>query len=94
LWPTVIQRKCKPPFSLTPSPLASAFVQRHNCDFSYAGLKTAVRLAVESEGGAAAADRQTLADIAASFQRVAVHHLSERCRRAVLWALDTRPEIR
>jgi N6-L-threonylcarbamoyladenine synthase len=33
------------------------------------------------------------ADIAASFQRVAVQHLEERCRRAVQWAQESHPEV-
>lgn len=34
---------------------------------------------------------QTRADIAASFQRVAITHLTERCRRAAAWAKDSNP---
>ena len=34
------------------------------------------------------------ADIAASFQRVALAHLEERTRRAAAWALDSEPGIR
>jgi len=34
------------------------------------------------------------ADIAASFQRVAVGHLRDRCVRAVEWATQDFPEIR
>ena len=83
--------------------------RQNNCNFSYAGLKTAVRLACEAEmpegptptnrqvGHCAAYNLgpmwrfpankcmpsalQVCADIAASFQRVAVMHLAERCRR-------------
>ena len=83
--------------------------RRNNCNFSYAGLKTAVRLACEAEmpEGPTPANRQVgycasfnlalrwhvparkcmpsalqvCADIAASFQRVAIMHLAERCRR-------------
>ena len=116
--------------------------RRKDCDFSYAGLKTAVRLAIErdlgvggvgaddgaftkvySRGGDSeeeedeeevdsdedsnssatttttrrrlpspeeedAATRRTRANIAASFQRVAVTHLTERTSRAVEWAND------
>ena len=37
---------------------------------------------------------QTRADIAASFQRTAIAHLTQRCRRAVAWAKDSHPEVR
>ena len=36
---------------------------------------------------------QTRADIAASFQRVAIAHLTARCRRAVAWAKESHPEV-
>ncbi|EEH53353.1 uncharacterized protein MICPUCDRAFT_2716, partial [Micromonas pusilla CCMP1545] len=66
--------------------------RRKDCDFSYAGLKTAVRLAIERDLGVGgeedAATRRTRANIAASFQRVAVTHLTERTSRAVEWAND------
>ncbi|KAK3160661.1 hypothetical protein QOZ80_1BG0062660 [Eleusine coracana subsp. coracana] len=75
--------------------------QHKDCNFSYAGLKTQVRLAIESRcvedipiSSASEEDRQSRADIAASFQRVAVLHLEERCQRAVEWALKIEPSIR
>jgi N6-L-threonylcarbamoyladenine synthase len=36
---------------------------------------------------------QVRADIAASFQRVAVTHLRDRCRRAIEWATEDFPDI-
>uniref|UniRef100_A0A453JWF8 Uncharacterized protein n=1 Tax=Aegilops tauschii subsp. strangulata TaxID=200361 RepID=A0A453JWF8_AEGTS len=39
-------------------------------------------------------DRQLRANIAASFQRIAVLHLEDRCQRAVEWALKMRPSIK
>lgn len=74
-------------------PLSVPMQRQPNCDFSYAGLKTAVRLAVEARGGAEA-DLQTRADIAASFQRVAVQHLEDRVRRAASWAAESHPAAR
>ncbi|KAI4356781.1 hypothetical protein L6164_000773 [Bauhinia variegata] len=76
--------------------------QHKDCNFSYAGLKTQVRLAIESKkidakipiSSASAEDRVSRADIAASFQRVAVLHLEERCQRAIQWALKMEPSIR
>lgn len=76
--------------------------QHKDCNFSYAGLKTQVRLAIESKkidatipiSSASYEDRLSRADIAASFQRVAVLHLEERCERAIQWALKMEPSIR
>ncbi|KAJ7950964.1 glycoprotease 1 [Quillaja saponaria] len=75
--------------------------QHKDCNFSYAGLKTQVRLAIESRkidakipiSSASCEDRVSRADIAASFQRVAVLHLEERCERAIQWALKIEPSI-
>ncbi|WIA37240.1 hypothetical protein OEZ86_014187 [Tetradesmus obliquus] len=102
-----------------------------NCDFSYAGLKTSVRLCIEKNLGSAegagkratvdlqqqaaaaaaseaaassssseAADeqqqqqqQQMKADIAASFQKVAVQHLVMRLKRAITWAREECPEL-
>ncbi|KAH9627453.1 hypothetical protein KSS87_006144 [Heliosperma pusillum] len=76
--------------------------QYKDCNFSYAGLKTQVRLAIGSKdidagipiSAASAQDRRSRADIAASFQRVAVLHLEERCERAIEWALKIEPSIK
>ncbi|XP_074564155.1 putative tRNA N6-adenosine threonylcarbamoyltransferase, mitochondrial [Curcuma longa] len=77
--------------------------QHKDCNFSYAGLKTQVRLAMESRKISPANDpmpmtnsegRRSRADIAASFQRVAVLHLEERCQRAIEWALKIDPSIK
>ncbi|KAJ8748955.1 hypothetical protein K2173_013393 [Erythroxylum novogranatense] len=76
--------------------------QHKDCNFSYAGLKTQVRLAIESRNinaeipisSATNHDRSSRADIAASFQRVAVLHLEERCERAIEWARKIEPSIK
>ncbi|CAJ1949782.1 unnamed protein product [Sphenostylis stenocarpa] len=76
--------------------------QHKDCNFSYAGLKTQVRLAIESKkidakipiSLTSKEDRLSRADIAASFQRIAVLHLEERCERAIQWALKMEPSIR
>ncbi|CAH2057893.1 unnamed protein product [Thlaspi arvense] len=73
-----------------------------DCNFSYAGLKTQVRLAIEAKeidakcpvSCATNEDRRHRADIAASFQRVAVLHLEEKCERAIDWALELEPSIK
>ncbi|KAI3428972.1 putative tRNA N6-adenosine threonylcarbamoyltransferase [Psidium guajava] len=76
--------------------------QHKDCNFSYAGLKTQVRLAIESRNisaqipisSATTQDRSDRADIAASFQRVAVLHLEERCERAIEWAMEMEPSLK
>ncbi|KAK8944389.1 hypothetical protein KSP39_PZI007822 [Platanthera zijinensis] len=77
--------------------------QYKDCNFSYAGLKTQVRLAIESRHvcvdnnpilSASSHERKSRADIAASFQRVAVLHLEERCQRAIEWAKEMEPSIK
>ncbi|GAV78651.1 Peptidase_M22 domain-containing protein [Cephalotus follicularis] len=76
--------------------------QHKDCNFSYAGLKTQVRLAIESRNinaeipisSASFQDRVSRADIAASFQRVAVLHIEEKCGRAIEWALKLEPSIK
>jgi glycoprotease/Kae1 family metallohydrolase len=63
--------------------------KRKDCDFSYAGLKTAVRLASEklcNERGLESVEElphSDKADIAASFQHTAFRHLEIRLERAM-----------
>ena len=59
-----------------PKPLAN----RDGCDFSFSGLKTAVR-----EAAASLSDptRQDIADLAASFQFAAARHLAMRTEKAM-----------
>lgn len=80
-------------------------VRKKNCDFSYAGLKTAVRLAVERHVGdevggdgelvgvGREGDLAARADIAACFQRAAVQHLVQRTTRAIEWTRETHPDL-
>ena len=62
---------------------------RADCDFSYAGLKNAVRLAckkLKAERGLAPEDEldeQDKANVAASFQNVAIKHIEQRLKRAM-----------
>lgn len=70
---------------LLPIPLQ----KRKDFDFSYAGLKTAVRLKAEKlavEKGVDSVDilsRKDKADIASSFQNVAIKHIEQRLKRAM-----------
>ncbi|MBB5517568.1 tRNA (adenosine(37)-N6)-threonylcarbamoyltransferase complex transferase subunit TsaD [Amphiplicatus metriothermophilus] len=59
-----------------PAPLA----RREGCDFSFSGLKTAVRLAAEEIGTPTGQD---VADLAAAFQATAAAHLAARTGRAM-----------
>ena len=70
-------------------PLPIPLQKRKDCDFSYAGLKTAVRLASEklvAERGVDSVEQlpeQDKANIAASFQHTAFRHLEIRLSRAM-----------
>lgn len=69
-----------------PTPLA----RRAGCDFSFSGLKTAVReaaQAIEHPTG------QDVADIAASFQMTAARHLVQRTKNA-MEMMDAAPDDR
>jgi N6-L-threonylcarbamoyladenine synthase len=61
--------------------LPRPMVGRPDCDFSFSGLKTAVRRLVESFGEAGPSE-QDVADICAAFQQAAGDVLVDRCRRA------------
>ena len=54
-----------------------------SCDFSFSGLKTAVRQAVEK---LAADDGSAVADLCASFQRTVGDVLADRCANAFVMA--------
>ncbi len=55
---------------------------RPGCDFSFAGLKTAVRLAIE-RFDARALDERDVADLCAAFQTAVADVLEDRCRNAL-----------
>lgn len=59
-------------------PLPIPMQKKRNFDFSFAGLKTAVRLAVERAPEEVKRTRQFQADVAASFQHAAFTHLEQR----------------
>jgi N6-L-threonylcarbamoyladenine synthase len=70
-------------------PLTIPLSRRKDCDFSYAGLKTNVRRAAEQLAeerqveSAEALDYKDKADIAASFQHIAIRHIEQRLDRAM-----------
>ena len=60
--------------------LPRPLVGRRGCDFSFSGLKTAVRRLVEAQRGLHSRDK---ADIAASFQRAMADTLVDRAKNAM-----------
>ena len=63
---------------------AGTFPQRKkNLDFSFAGLKTAVRLAVDAAPEDVRSTQRFKADVAASFQHAAFSHVEQRLRYAM-----------
>jgi len=70
--------------------LPRPMVGREGCDFSFSGLKTALRLAVEKRSGALSASDQ--ADLAASLQDSIVASLADRTENAIAAFLDRYPE--
>ena len=70
-------------------PLPRPMVGRDGCDFSFSGLKTALRLAVEKRAGNLSPRDQ--ADFAASFQESIVASLADRTEQAVALFLERYP---
>jgi N6-L-threonylcarbamoyladenine synthase len=56
---------------------------RAGCDFSFSGLKTAVRLAVERLGGTDALAPEDVADLAAALQAAIGEAIADRTSRAI-----------
>jgi N6-L-threonylcarbamoyladenine synthase len=62
---------------------------RPGCDFSFSGLKTAVRWLVARRGGLASRD---IADLAASVELAICDALTDRTANAIAWFRDHHPE--
>jgi len=75
-----------PRFAL-PRPL----VGTDHCDFSFSGLKTAVRLLIEKETATKKLDAALIADIAASFQAAVIGVMQDRVSRALALAQSKAP---
>jgi N6-L-threonylcarbamoyladenine synthase len=71
-------------------PLPRPMLGRAGCDFSFSGLKTALRLAVEKRGDALSAAEQ--ADLAASLQESIVTSLADRTQHAIAQFRDRHPD--
>ncbi len=61
-------------------PLPQPMLGKDNCDFSFSGLKTAVRVAAEKHAPLSAQDK---CDLAASFQATVAACLADRTKRAI-----------
>jgi len=61
------------------------------CDFSFSGLKTAVRLRIEKETATRALDAALIADIAASFQAAVIAVTQDRVTRGLAMARALAP---
>lgn len=55
--------------------------QSPKIEFSYSGLKNAVRMAIEKCENSNSLDEQTLCDICASFQKTAVDHIMQKTKK-------------
>ncbi|WP_420402254.1 tRNA (adenosine(37)-N6)-threonylcarbamoyltransferase complex transferase subunit TsaD [Nisaea sp.] len=66
--------------------LPRPMVGKPGCDFSFSGLKTAVRQKVSALG---TPSEQDIADIAAAFQKAVAASLVNRCRNAVRMFFET-----
>ncbi|HYG86351.1 MAG TPA: tRNA (adenosine(37)-N6)-threonylcarbamoyltransferase complex transferase subunit TsaD [Azospirillum sp.] len=70
--------------------LPRPMVGRPGCDFSFSGLKAAVRRAVEELPKPLSPQDQ--ADLAAAFQRTVADVMADRCKRAIRLFKDAHPQ--
>ena len=70
--------------------LPRPMVGRPGCDFSFSGLKTAVRRHVEELGKPLSAEDQ--ADLAAAFQNTVAEVMADRCARAIRQFKEAHPQ--
>ncbi len=71
--------KIDPPLSV---PMRAKPSQRTHCDFSFAGLKAAVKRRVQADAPLSEATR---ANLAAAFQQAAISHIVDRLDRGLRW---------
>ncbi len=82
--------RARAPYAELPRPMLGRAV----LDFSFSGLKTALRMALEARGGAGKLDEGARADFAAGFEMAVVESLADRTRRALTLALEMRPDLK
>jgi len=73
-------------------PLPRPMIGREGCDFSFSGLKTALRLAVERRAAAGALPPAEVSDLAASFQASIIESLADRTAHAIALFQDRHPD--
>ncbi|MDY0882266.1 tRNA (adenosine(37)-N6)-threonylcarbamoyltransferase complex transferase subunit TsaD [Dongia soli] len=66
---------------------------RADCNFSFSGLKTALRQRVDALRAAGQFDANAQANLAAGFQLAAIDSLADRTRQAVRMARETTPDL-
>jgi N6-L-threonylcarbamoyladenine synthase len=69
--------------------LPRALLGRDSFDFSFSGLKTAVRLAAQA---IAPVSQDDIADLTASFQAAVGDVVAQKCARALLWFREAHPD--
>jgi tRNA N6-adenosine threonylcarbamoyltransferase len=72
-------------------PLPRPMAGRAGCDFSFSGLKTALRLATARRAGEGALDARDAADLAAALQAAIIESLVDRTRHAAAIFKDRHP---
>ncbi len=83
-----IAKECnKPDHAIKRFPLPSPMKGRKNCNFSFSGLKTAVRIHVDKlpDGDL---NRNDIADLSYAFQLKTAEILADRCKNAIKLFLD------
>jgi N6-L-threonylcarbamoyladenine synthase len=73
--------------------LPRPMVGRPDCNFSFSGLKTALRQRVETLRKDGALDAATVANLAAGFELAVAASIADRTRRAIASARETVPDI-
>jgi N6-L-threonylcarbamoyladenine synthase len=73
-------------------PLPRPMAGRTGCDFSFSGLKTALRLAVERRAAAGALSTEDQANLAASLQASIIDSLADRTEHALALFQERHPE--
>jgi len=66
---------------------------RHDCNFSFSGLKTALRQRVETLRKDVGLDAETVANLAAGFEQAVADSVADRTRRAIALARETVPGL-
>ncbi len=76
-------KNCKDPAAaIKRFPLPSPLKERKNCDFSFSGLKTAVRTHIDKLP-AGDLERKDIADLSYAFQSKMAYILADRCKNAI-----------